>query len=210
MLKIRALNRESSSDEDVPVIRREAQEEIALELYNKALRLQAKGEHSESESILLKLIEENIPLLENNGGLPKSMSTLKYSCFVNLGNIYLKENKVIDALDKYSTASDLDSTDVTLWYKIGKLALKEEKFRQSAYAFSKDTVACLVYIGKALMLDADYIKGLVLRKQIYVDNPATKEYYRLYNPDYIWEPPLDVAIDEEDEKKIFGGSADFM
>nr|CAI5861584.1 unnamed protein product [Callosobruchus analis] len=101
MLKIRALNRESSSDEDTPVIRREAQEEIALELYNKALRLQTKGEYDESEAILLKLIEENIPQLENNGGLPKSMSTLKYSCHVNIGNIYLKQDKVSDALEKF-------------------------------------------------------------------------------------------------------------
>lgn len=130
------------------------QEEIALELYNKALRLQGTGEYSDSESILLKLIEENIPLLENNGGLPKSMSTLKYSCFVNLGNVYLKENKVNKALESYLTvflflltmngginsffqASELDATDVTLWFKIGKLSLKEEKFKQSAYAFSK-------------------------------------------------------------------------
>nr|XP_023024842.1 calcineurin-binding protein cabin-1-like isoform X2 [Leptinotarsa decemlineata] len=64
----------------------------------------------------------------------------------------------------------------------------------------KDTIACLVYIGKALMLDPDYTKGLVLRRQIYRDNPAAKEYYQLYNPDYTWEPPLDVTIDEEDEK----------
>uniref|UniRef100_A0AAR5P9I3 Calcineurin-binding protein cabin-1 MEF2-binding domain-containing protein n=1 Tax=Dendroctonus ponderosae TaxID=77166 RepID=A0AAR5P9I3_DENPD len=142
MLKIKALNQESSSDEDVPTIRREAQ------------------------------------------------------------------------------ASELDSTDVTLWSKIGKLALKEDKFNKAAYAFSKglecneshwpcldnlisvlyaikDTVSCLVYIGKALMLDADYTKGIVLRKQIYKDNPATKEYYKLFNPDYIYEPNVDKA-DEED------------
>ncbi|KAG5899799.1 hypothetical protein JTB14_006132 [Gonioctena quinquepunctata] len=223
MLKIRALNRDSSSDEDVPVIRREAQEEIALELYNKSLRIQREDKWSESESILLKLIEENIPLLENNGGLPKSMSNFKYSCYVNLGNVYLKLDRVNDALDRYMLASELDSTDVTLWNKIGNLSLKMDQFRQSVYAYSKglecseshwpcldklisilfaikDTIACLVYIGKALILDPDYMKGLVLRRQIYRDNPATKDYYQLYNPDYIWEPPLDVTIEEEDEK----------
>lgn len=79
-----------------------------MELYNKALRLQGKGELSESESILLKLIGENIPLLENNGGLPKSMSTLKYSCFVNLGNIYLKDDKVNKALESYIMVNIID------------------------------------------------------------------------------------------------------
>lgn len=33
------------------------------------------------------------------------------------------------------------------------------------------------------MLDAEYTKGQVLRKQIYLENPATREYYKLYNPD---------------------------
>ncbi|CAG9860246.1 unnamed protein product [Phyllotreta striolata] len=223
MLKIKALNRESSSDEDTPVIRREAQEEIALELYNKALHLQAQEVFSQAESILLKLIDENIPLLENNGGLPKSMSNLKYSCHVNIGNIYLKLNRINDALERYLLASELDATDVTLWYKIGNLSIDESKFHQSAYAFAKglecseshwpcldklisvlfaikDTIACLEYIGKALILDPNYTKGLVLRQQIYRDNPASKEYYKLYNPESIWEPPLEVEITEEDEK----------
>ncbi|CAH0547224.1 unnamed protein product [Brassicogethes aeneus] len=223
MLKIRALNRESSSDEDVPVIRREAQEEIALELYNKSLRFQKINNIKGSEAILLKLIEENIPLLENNGGLPKSMSTLKFSCYLNLGHVYLKQENTSKALENYLTASELDGGDVTLWYKIGKLSIKEGKFRQSSYAFSKglecseshwpcldnlisvlfairDTVGCLCYITKALIKDADYTKGLVIRAQIYRDNPGTKDYYKLYNPDHIWEPPLDVTIDKEEEK----------
>ncbi|XP_056640755.1 calcineurin-binding protein cabin-1-like isoform X2 [Diorhabda sublineata] len=225
MLKIKALNRESLSDEDTPVIRREAQEEIVLELYNKALHLQSEGVYTEAESILSKLIDENIPLLENNGGLPKSMSNLKYSCHINMGNIYLKLDRVNDALEKYLFASQLDGTDVTLWYKIGNLSLAQDKFRQSAYAFAKglecsethwpcldklisvlfaikDTIACLEYIGKALMKDADYVRGLVLRKQIYRNNPATEEYYKLYNPDSIWEPPLDTPVDDEDEKSF--------
>ena len=101
MLKIRALNRESSSDEDVPVIRREAQEEIALELYNKALRLQSIENVAEAEEILLNLLNENIPQLENNGGLPSSMSTLKYSCCVNIGNVYVKKGDIDNALEYY-------------------------------------------------------------------------------------------------------------
>lgn len=46
----------------------------------------------------------------------------------------------------------------------------------------KETISCLIFIGKALILDEDYIKGLVLRKQIYQDNPATIVYYQKYNP----------------------------
>lgn len=76
-----------------------------MELYNKALRLQIEEKYEESEKILSLIIEENIPLLENNGGLPKSMSTLKYSCNVNIGNVLLKQNKVNEALEKYLEVS---------------------------------------------------------------------------------------------------------
>lgn len=46
-----------------------------------------------------------------------------------------------------------------------------------------DTLECLSYITKALILNPDYLRGLVLRKQIYKANPATRDYYKLYNPD---------------------------
>lgn len=111
------------------------QEEIALDLYNKALRLQCNNELNEAEEIIKKLINENIPQLESEGGLPKTMSTLKYSCFINLGSISMKKGETKSALDNYLHASELDKKDVTLWYKIGKLALQLDRFKQAAYAF---------------------------------------------------------------------------
>lgn len=47
----------------------------------------------------------------------------------------------------------------------------------------RDTVSCLHYISRALQLDSDYIRGLMLRKRIYENNPGTKDYYQLCNPD---------------------------
>ncbi|XP_022907944.2 calcineurin-binding protein cabin-1-like isoform X2 [Onthophagus taurus] len=224
MSKIHALNRESSSDEDGPTIRKEALEEITLDMYNKALRIQSCGDYIAAEDILQTLLNENIPQLEIQGGLPKTMSTIKYSCYVNLGAIAIKQKKLSEALKNYLGASELDSTDVTLWFKIGKLAMKLDKFKLASHAFSKglecseshwpcldnlisvlfalrDTIACLMYIGKALILDPDYKKGLVFRKNIYDCNPATKDYYQLYNPDYIYEPSLDLPVNIIDEQK---------
>ncbi|XP_031357687.1 calcineurin-binding protein cabin-1-like isoform X2 [Photinus pyralis] len=224
MLKIRPLNRESLSDEDAPSIRKEAQEENALDLYNSALRLQCNKNYEEAEALLNQLLQENIPQLESQGGLPKTMSTLKYSCYTNLGNISKERNNLDSALTNYSAAAELDGTDVTLWYKIGTLALRRDRFRHAAFAFSqglecseshwpcldklitllfaiRDTVGCLSYITKALILDPDYGRGLVLRREIYEANSATREYYRLYNPDYILEPDLDVEIDEAYRKE---------
>lgn len=81
------------------------QEEIVLELYNNALRAQAHKEYDKSADILTQLLRENISQLENNGGLPKSMSTLKYSCHVNLGNIYLNQGNINQALESFTSVS---------------------------------------------------------------------------------------------------------
>lgn len=72
-----------------------------MELYNRALRLQAEENYDDSKNLLQKILEENIPLLEDNGGLPKSMQTLKFSCYTNIGNINLKLNNVSEALETF-------------------------------------------------------------------------------------------------------------
>lgn len=90
---------------------------------------------TEAEQIVKQLVNDNIPQLETEGGLPKTMSTLKFSCLTNLGSIAMKKGETQAALDHYLLASELDGKDVTLWYKIGKLALKHDRFRQAAYAF---------------------------------------------------------------------------
>lgn len=70
-------------------------------MYNKALKLLSTGQLSDSEKILQQLIEENIPQLENQGGLPKTMSTIKYSCYINLGRIFSERGSTKDALENY-------------------------------------------------------------------------------------------------------------
>lgn len=74
-------------------------------MYNKALRLQSCNELLAAEDILQTLIEDNIPQLESQGGLPKTMCTIKYSCYVNLGSIALKKQKLDTALENYLTVS---------------------------------------------------------------------------------------------------------
>lgn len=70
-------------------------------MYNKALKLLSKGQLSDSEKILQQLISENIPQLENQGGLPKTMSTIKYSCYINMGRIFSERKNTSDALESY-------------------------------------------------------------------------------------------------------------
>ncbi|GLV33874.1 hypothetical protein CBL_11242 [Carabus blaptoides fortunei] len=225
MFKIKPLNRDSVSDDDGPVIRKEAQEENALAKYNKALKLQCSGNHEEAQTLLQSLLDDDIPVIEKRGGLPKTMSTLKYSCYLNIGTISNVAGSKQKALDYFAQASELDKTDVTLWFKIGSLALELDHFKQSAYALSKglecnrnhwpsldklimllyamrDSVSCLHFISQGLQLDPDYIRGLMLRKRIYENNPGTQEYYQLFNPDHIYDPPLNTAFDEVEGKEL--------
>lgn len=105
--------------------------------YNKALKLQCSGDSKEAESLLQSLIDVDIPQIENRGGLPKALSSLKYSCVLNIGIINNRLGNKQKALDYFVQASELDTTDVTLWFKIGSLALELDHFKQSAYALSK-------------------------------------------------------------------------
>lgn len=65
------------------------------------------------------------------------MSTFKYSCYLNIGKISVSKGEKQKALDYYLDASKLDKTDVTLWYKIGALAIELNHFKQAAYYFSQ-------------------------------------------------------------------------
>lgn len=74
-------------------------------MYIEALKLLSEGNLAKSQEILTKLLDDNIPQLESQGGLPKTMSTIKYSCNINLGRIALENNEVEHALEKYLIVS---------------------------------------------------------------------------------------------------------
>lgn len=102
--------------------------------------MQFEKNYDEAEKLLKSLLEEDIPGIEQKGGLPKTMSTFKYSCYLNLGHIFLSQEKKQEALDNYLNASNLDKTDVTLWYKIGTLSMDLDHFKQAAIALNKVSI----------------------------------------------------------------------
>lgn len=98
-----------------------------MDIYNNALRFQALNQISDAEALLRQLINENIPQLENEGGLPKTMSTIKYSCYVNLGNIAIQKNNSIEALDNYLHVRIILPTFISVRLNLDKrLNVKDE------------------------------------------------------------------------------------
>ncbi|XP_003701167.1 calcineurin-binding protein cabin-1 [Megachile rotundata] len=225
MIKISALNEESSEEseeEDVPTITKEAQEQIALTEYNKALVLLKQNKQEDALNIFKDLLEtellDEVEKPEIPDGRSRPMLSLKYSCFKNIGAIQATLGNYDEAIENYWLAANLDDTDVTLWYRIGTLAMKISNLELACSSFKQglkcntnhwpcldnmitalyavpDYMNCLLYISMALERDPNYVKGLAFRDKIFKDIPCLKECYKFYNSDWQLDPPLYTEYD---------------
>lgn len=211
MIKFCALNSNDTSsrqdDDDSPVVTREAQEEEAFALYRKALGQLQQDDHSEAlasfrELLALPFISRcNPPPPEDDGrsggaALPPALM-LKYVALKNLGAIYVRRGDNREAVAAYLDATEIDSTDVTLWHKIGRLALTLYLYPLARIAFEEglrcssqhwpclsslmtvlyvlnDHLGCLQCAARALRLDPGYVKALAFREAVFRENPALK------------------------------------
>ncbi|XP_008547464.1 calcineurin-binding protein cabin-1 [Microplitis demolitor] len=225
MMKISALNEESSEESDeenTPTITKEAQEQIALSEYNKALELRKENKIEDALSIFKDLLEtellDQVEKPEVPDGRARPMLSLKYCCFKNIGAIYGQMENYEEAINNYWEAANLDATDVMLWCRMGTLAMKTSNLEFACSAFKQglncnpnhwpcldniitatyavpDYMNCLLYISMALERDSSYIKGLAFREQIYKEVPYFEESYKLFNVDWALDPPLDTEFD---------------
>ncbi|OWF49710.1 Calcineurin-binding protein cabin-1 [Mizuhopecten yessoensis] len=208
MIRIAALN-DSSSEEDSRAPKtaarttKEAKESEAFTLYDAALRLQRQGEEGLAEAAFKDLLHhvflrETAQLVEDEEeGADQDGLRLLYSIHKNLASVSLHRGDLESAIWSYVEAVKIDTTEVTVWYKIGTIALKLYNFPLARLGFEKglhcnpnhwpcldhivtllyamnDYWNCLYYISRALEKDPEYSKGLVLRKQILKEQPSLK------------------------------------
>lgn len=198
------------------------QEQIALTEYNKALELMKENKQEEALVIFKDLLEtellDEVEKPEVPDGRSRPMLSLKYSCFKNIGAIQAASGNYEDAIDNYWEAANLDESDVTLWYRIGTLAMKISNLELACSSFKQglkcnsnhwpcldnlitalyavpDYMNCLLYISIALEKDPTYVKGLAFRDKIFKDIPYMKECYKWYNSDWELDPPLYTEYD---------------
>ncbi|XP_060070254.1 uncharacterized protein LOC132550231 [Ylistrum balloti] len=215
-IRIAALNDSSSEDDSrapkTPARRtKEAKESEAFTLYDAALRLQRQGEVSLAETAFKDLLNhgflrETAQLVEDEEeGADQDGLRLLYSIHKNLASMALHREDLQSAIWSYVEAVKIDTTEVTVWYKIGTIALKLYNFPLARLGFEKglhcnpnhwpcldhvitllyamnDYWNCLYYISRALLKDPEYTKGLVLRKQILKEHPSLK-----YDTDEMFE-----------------------
>ncbi|XP_063980045.1 calcineurin-binding protein cabin-1-like isoform X2 [Diachasmimorpha longicaudata] len=239
MMKISALNEESSEESDeennLPKITKEAQEQIALIEYNKALELLTESKIEDALHILKDLLEtellDQVEKPEVPDGRSRPMLSLKYCCYKNIGGIYAQMNRYEKAIDYYWEAANLDDTDVMLWCRMGSLALETANLEFACSSFKQglkcnpnhwpcldsiitamfavpDYMNCLLYISMALERDPSYVKGLAFREKIFKDIPYFQESYKFFNPDWALDPPLDTFYDRSLGDKLLEEAKD--
>ncbi|KAK2183067.1 hypothetical protein NP493_324g00033 [Ridgeia piscesae] len=227
-IRIAALNDDISDDEDddnfiIEKRTKEAQEAEAFALYNEALALQQQDEVEQARQLYLQLLQ--LPLIKqvepsDSAGPLQPNLALRYSTHKNLANIASQEGNWETAIENYLQAVLVDSTDVTVWHKISKLALSLHQYSLARHAYEQGlecnakhwpcldgviTVlyvlnnyeACLYYVGRALRRDPGYVKGLVFLHQILTEQPSLLKSTASYFTDC--DPVIyDVEVDEEE------------
>lgn len=149
-IRIAALNDNSATEtfRESPneISTKEAQEEAAFALYNQALQLQNEGNLDEAETLFRELLQLGIiqdvlhsPSQDNTkSGMTSSPAmVLKYSAYKNIANIANKRGDYEEAMEAYLEAVALDSTDVTLWFRIGVTSLKIHNYSLGSLAFQE-------------------------------------------------------------------------
>uniref|UniRef100_A0A669PZQ2 Calcineurin binding protein 1 n=1 Tax=Phasianus colchicus TaxID=9054 RepID=A0A669PZQ2_PHACC len=182
---------------------KEAQEAEAFALYHKALDLQKHDRFEESakayhELLEIRLLREAVLSGDEKEGLKHPGLMLKYSTYKNLAQLAAQRDDLETAMEFYLEAVMLDSTDVNLWYKIGRVAIKLIRLPLARHAFEEglrcnpdhwpcldnlitilytlsDYPTCLYFICKALEKDCLYSKGLVLKEKIFEEQPLLRK-----------------------------------
>ncbi|XP_074055765.1 calcineurin-binding protein cabin-1 isoform X2 [Macrotis lagotis] len=210
MIRIAALNASSTVEDDHEgsfkshkTQTKEAQEAEAFSLYHKALDLQKHDQCEESERAYQELLEtrllrEAVLSGDEREGLKHPGLMLKYSTYKNLAQLAAQRDDLETAMEFYLEAVMLDSTDVNLWYKIGRVALRLVYIPLARHAFEEglrcnpdhwpcldnlitvlytlgDYTTGLYFICKALEKDCRYSKGLVLKEKIFQEQPCLRK-----------------------------------
>ncbi|NWZ13732.1 CABIN protein, partial [Agelaius phoeniceus] len=209
-IRIAALNASSTVEDDYEgtfkshkTQTKEAQEAEAFALYHKALDLQKHDRFEESakayhELLEIRLLREAVLSGDEKEGLKHPGLMLKYSTYKNLAQLAAQRDDLETAMEFYLEAVMLDSTDVNLWYKIGRVAIKLIRLPLARHAFEEglrcnpdhwpcldnlitilytlsDYTTCLYFICKALEKDCLYSKGLVLKEKIFEEQPCLQK-----------------------------------
>ncbi|KAI8501248.1 hypothetical protein Bbelb_213430 [Branchiostoma belcheri] len=210
MIRIAALN-DSSSDES-----------------DSAPQLDTTKEAREAEAFALR--QKPLAADGEPEGLIHPGLLLKYSAHKNMAAMLAQDGKLEAAMESYLEAVNLDSSDVTVWYKMGTVALQIHNYSLAKYCFEcgltcnpkhwpcLDNVITLQYalncyehcldtISQALEREPHYAKGLAFRNKIFAEYPDfRRDAQQLFR---LCDPCIDTEkVDEEEAKRFIKEALD--
>ncbi|XP_048242654.1 calcineurin-binding protein cabin-1-like [Haliotis rufescens] len=234
MFRIAALNESDSGDENTTLSQhaattREAKEAEAFSLYSRALSLQREGDVTGAKQTFQDLVSHDFLIEaariveEEQDNVVHPGLQLLYSIHKNLAAIAADRGDLQTAMKSYLEAVKIDSSEVTVWYKIGTIGLKIHDYSLSRLAFEQglqcnpnhwpcldhvipvsyalnDYWRCLYYIAKALEKDCHYEKGIALREEMFREQPSLRQDSKdmfVYCDPIIFTMKLDKADAEE-------------
>jgi len=208
MFKICALNESSSeaeSDTDQNHVEtREAQEAHLLDLYNSALQQLVKNNKAGAKVNLLEITSSH--LFQSGEGSEQIQKTLRYNVHKNLGECFMDECDYQKAEDHFFEASQIDRTDVSLWFQLASASVKLDHLFMVKGALEEglncspnhwpclenlivvtfklcDNFSCLCYCAKALERDPNNKKAIEYKSRVYLEMPFMQEY--MHDEDFL-------------------------
>ena len=96
---------------------REAQEAGLLDLYSAGLRLMTENKKAAARDMFVKITQSSI--FTSGEGSEQIQRMLRYNVHKNLGECYMEAENWTEAEDHFFLATQIDRTDVTLWWQLG-------------------------------------------------------------------------------------------
>lgn len=166
---------------------KEAQEAHLLDLYNSALQAVVRGNSKKATGQLLEITQS--PLFSGSEGSEQIQQSLRYNVHKNLAECYNNSGELLLAEDHFFQASQIDRTDVSLWFSLAGVAAKLGHLHMCRGALEEglscspnhwpclenlmtvsfkldDNMGCLTYCELALERDPEHQKAKLYKSKV--------------------------------------------
>ena len=97
---------------------REAQEAGLLDLYSSGLKLMMDNKKVAAREVFVRITQST--MFTSGEGSEQIQRTLRYNVHRNLGECFMEEENWAEAEDHFFLATQIDRTDVSLWWQLGR------------------------------------------------------------------------------------------
>ncbi|MBI3018888.1 MAG: tetratricopeptide repeat protein [Deltaproteobacteria bacterium] len=170
--------------------------DFALKEYKKAFELEP---HNDTYTSAFKKLSQDQSLAELPADLKISEESLH---FLTIGNRYLDENRLVDALAQYHAALKADPKNFLAHFQMGQISEKQKKWKNALSEYEKALkikgthIESYVAIAKIHIRYFDFGKALAYIEKVKTIQPRSALIYALSGYYYAQKGDLEKAISE--------------